>query len=44
MGATEAQLLTDYPGLKAINLVDASAYAGDHPREIDAAVRANEVA
>jgi uncharacterized protein (DUF433 family) len=44
LGATEAQLLTDYPRLKAIDLVDAWAYAEEHPGEIEAAVHANEVA
>ncbi|HKI19658.1 MAG TPA: DUF433 domain-containing protein, partial [Isosphaeraceae bacterium] len=34
LGASEAQLLIDYPRLKAANLVDAWAYAEDHPDEI----------
>jgi uncharacterized protein (DUF433 family) len=34
LGASEAQLLIDYPRLKAVNLVDAWAYAEDHPDEI----------
>jgi uncharacterized protein (DUF433 family) len=44
MGVSEAQLLIDYPRLKAVNLVDAWAYALAHPAEIDAEIRANEVA
>jgi len=44
MGASEAQLLIDYPRLKAVNLVDAWAYAADHPDEIAAEIHANEVA
>ena len=44
MGVSEAQLLIDYPRLKAVNLVDAWAYAEAHPVEIDAEIRANEVA
>jgi uncharacterized protein (DUF433 family) len=43
-GASEAQLLIDYPRLKAVNLVDAWAYAHDHPDEIGAEIHANEVA
>jgi len=44
MGVSEAQLLIDYPRLKAVNLVDAWAYAEANPAEIDAEIRANEVA
>jgi uncharacterized protein (DUF433 family) len=44
LGATEVQLLTDYPRLKAANLADAWAYAEDHPREIAALIQQNEVA
>jgi uncharacterized protein (DUF433 family) len=44
LGATEAQLLIDYPRLQAVNLVDAWTYAADHPDEIAAAISANEVA
>jgi uncharacterized protein (DUF433 family) len=44
LGATEAQLLIDYPRLQAVNLVDAWAYAEDHPVEIAAEISANEVA
>ena len=43
-GASEAQLLIDYPRLKAVNLVDAWAYAEDHPDEIATEIHANEVA
>jgi uncharacterized protein (DUF433 family) len=34
LGVSEAQLLIDYPSLKAVNLVDAWAYADDHAGEI----------
>ena len=44
LAASEAQLLIDYPRLKAVNLVDAWAYAEDHPDEIAAEIHANEVA
>ncbi len=43
-GASEGQLLIDYPRLKAVNLVDAWAYAEDHPDEIAAQIHQNEVA
>ena len=33
-GASEGQLLLDFPRLEARNLVDAWAYATDHPEEI----------
>lgn len=44
LGASEAQLLLDYPHLKAANLVDAWAYAEAYPDEIQAAIHANQVA
>jgi uncharacterized protein (DUF433 family) len=44
LGASEAQLLIDYPRLTAANLVDAWAYAKDHPEEIAAQIHQNEVA
>ena len=44
LGASEAQLLIDYPRLNAVNLVDAWAYAEDHRDEIAAKIRQNEVA
>jgi uncharacterized protein (DUF433 family) len=44
LGASEVQLLTDYPRLKAVNLADAWAYAEDHRSEIAALIRQNEVA
>ena len=44
LGASEAQLLIDYPGLKAVNLVDAWTYAEDHPDEIAGHIHRNEVA
>ena len=43
-GASEGQLLLDFPRLEARNLVDAWAYAADHPEEIRAQIHANEVA
>ncbi len=43
-GASEGQLLMDFPRLEARNLVDAWAYAADHPEEIHAQIHANEVA
>ena len=43
-GASEGQLLMDFPRLEARNLVDAWAYAADHPKEIHAQIHANEVA
>ena len=44
LGASEAQLLIDYPRLSAANLVDAWVYAEDHPDEIAAQIKQNEVA
>jgi uncharacterized protein (DUF433 family) len=44
LGATEAQLLIDYPRLKATNLVDAWGYAEDHPDEIATQIHTNGVA
>ncbi len=43
-GASEGQLLMDFPRLEARNLVDAWAYAADHLEEIRAQIHANEVA
>jgi uncharacterized protein (DUF433 family) len=43
-GATEAQLLIDYPRLKTVNLADAWAYAAEHPDEIASQIQQNEVA
>jgi uncharacterized protein (DUF433 family) len=42
-GASEGQLLMDFPRLEARNLVDAWAYAADHPEAIRAQIHANEV-
>jgi uncharacterized protein (DUF433 family) len=44
LGATEAQILIDYPRLTAENLVDAWEYAGSHPKEIDTQIRVNQIA
>jgi uncharacterized protein (DUF433 family) len=43
-GASEAQLLIDYPGLRAEDLVNAWSYAKSHRAEIEAEVHENEVA
>jgi uncharacterized protein (DUF433 family) len=44
VGASEAQLLIDYPGLRAEDLVNAWSYAESHPEEIKAEIHENEVA
>jgi uncharacterized protein (DUF433 family) len=44
LGASERQLMNDYPGLRAVNLVDAWTYAEDHPEEITAQIQKNQVA
>ncbi len=44
MGATEAQILLDYPGLHARNLVNAWDYAKEHSDEIAAEIHRNGVA
>jgi len=44
LGASEAQLLIDYPRLKAVNLVYAWACAEAHPDDIAGEIHANEVA
>jgi uncharacterized protein (DUF433 family) len=43
-GVSEAQLLIDYPGLTASNLVDAWDYAKNHRDEIAAEILRNQVA
>jgi len=43
LGASEAQLLIDYPRLKATNLVDAWTYAEDHPDEIATNIHTNQL-
>jgi uncharacterized protein (DUF433 family) len=43
-GATEADLLLDYPAINAENLAAAWAYAEANPEEIQAAIRAHETA
>jgi uncharacterized protein (DUF433 family) len=40
-GWTEAQILENYPTLRAIDLVNAWNYTGVHTDEIDAAIQAN---
>jgi uncharacterized protein (DUF433 family) len=44
LGASEAQLLADFPRVTAMNLVDAWTYADDHPDEIAADIHANALA
>jgi uncharacterized protein (DUF433 family) len=43
MGASEAQLLLDYPSLRAQDLVNAWAFATSHQAEVEAEIRENEV-
>ena len=43
-GVSEAQLLVDYPSLRAEDLVNAWSYARSHRDEIQAEIRENEVA
>ena len=40
--STEAQLLLDFPGLRAEDLVNAWSFARDHRDEIEAEIRENE--
>jgi uncharacterized protein (DUF433 family) len=44
LGVSEAQLLLDYPGLRAEDLVNAWSYAKSHREEIEAEIHENEVA
>jgi uncharacterized protein (DUF433 family) len=44
LGWTEAKLLSNYPTLRAADLVHAWAYADAHRREIDEAIGQNEAA
>ena len=44
LGWTEAQILDNYPTLRAVDLVNAWAYADAHRDEIDQAIRNNEEA
>jgi len=44
LGWSEAQLLDNYPTLRAADLVNAWAYADAHPEEISRAIRENEAA
>ncbi|MEI6279092.1 MAG: DUF433 domain-containing protein [Verrucomicrobiota bacterium] len=43
-GASEEELLQDYPGLRSADLDTAWAYAKEHPAEIENAIQANLVA
>ena len=42
LGWTEAKILDNYPTLRAVDLVQAWAYADAHREEIDAAIAAHE--
>jgi uncharacterized protein (DUF433 family) len=44
VGASEAQLLIDYPSLRAEDLVNAWSYAESHPDEIKSEIHENAVA
>lgn len=44
LGWSEAQILENYPTLRAVDLVNAWAYAEAHQGEIDRAIRENEEA
>jgi uncharacterized protein (DUF433 family) len=44
LGMTDADILTSYPTLQAIDLVEASAFAEDHREEIERDIRENEEA
>jgi uncharacterized protein (DUF433 family) len=44
LGVSEAQLLLDYPDLRAADLVNAWSYAKAHPAEVEAEIHENEVA
>jgi uncharacterized protein (DUF433 family) len=44
LGASEADLLRDYPGLRAADLVNAWTYVATHGEEIEAQIRDNEEA
>jgi uncharacterized protein (DUF433 family) len=43
LGATDAQLLEDYPHLSASDLKNAWAYAEAFPDEIEAAIKLNDL-
>lgn len=44
LGSTDAQILADYPSLRAADLVHAWAYADAHRGEMDKAIAENEAA
>lgn len=44
LGWREAQILENYPTLRAVDLVNAWAYAEAHPQEIEQAIQENETA
>jgi uncharacterized protein (DUF433 family) len=43
LGATDAQLLADYPHISARDLKNAWAYAATFPDEIEAAIKLNDI-
>ncbi|MBC8170981.1 MAG: DUF433 domain-containing protein, partial [Anaerolineae bacterium] len=44
LGSSEADILYNYPTLRAEDLINAWAYARLHPEEIDRHIRDNEMA
>ena len=44
LGATDTQLLDEYPSLTPRDLANAWSYAESHPDEVDRLIHANEVA
>jgi len=44
LGASEADLLRDYPGLRAADLVNAWTFVSTHREQIEAQIRENEEA
>ena len=44
LGWNEAQILDNYPTLRAVDLVNAWAYADSHPNEINHAIKENQEA
>jgi uncharacterized protein (DUF433 family) len=42
LGWTEARVLENFPTLRAVDLVNAWAYADAHPAELEVEIRANE--
>lgn len=44
LGATDADILRSYPGLRAVDLANAWTYVCAHREEIEAQIRENEAA